>query len=221
MRDPALARPALVKPALVILAAGASSRLGRCKALLPLPSPDGDERTPIELLASAGAAFDGAVPLVVTGADHAAIAASDAVHRAGVELVWNERWSSGRTGGVLLAASRRPGLALCLAPVDVPLVPRSVFEALLSAWIAADGPAEGWLAPSYRRSPGAVPEFGHPIVLGWKLLRTLSGLDSETPLRTLRSRAKPVFDVEVASPAILDDLDTREEFERLRSDRSN
>jgi len=74
----------------VILAAGASSRLGQCKALLPLPSPAGKESTPIELLAEAGAAMDGAVPLVVTGADHAAIAASDAVRRAGAEIVRNE-----------------------------------------------------------------------------------------------------------------------------------
>ena len=208
------------RPGLVILAAGASSRLGRCKALLPLPSPSGGERTPLELLASAGAAFDGDVPLVVTGADHPAIAASDAVRRAGAEVVQNERWSSGRTGGVLLAASRRPGLDLCLAPVDVPLVPCSVFDALLSAWLAAGAPPEGWLAPSYRRSPGAVPEFGHPVVLGRQLLRALSGNDAGTPLRALRSRARPVFGVEVASPEILDDLDTEEDFERLRRDRS-
>ncbi len=204
----------------MILAAGASARLGRCKALVPLPSPSGDERTPIELLASAGAAFDGDVPLVVAGADHAAIAASDAVRRAGAEVLLNERWSEGRTGGILLAALRRPGLDLCLAPVDVPLVPGSVFDALLSGWLAAGSPEEGWLAPSYRRSPGAVPEFGHPVVLGRKLLHGLSGNDAGTPLRTLRARAKPVFGVEVSSPGILDDLDTEEDFERLRRDRS-
>jgi CTP:molybdopterin cytidylyltransferase MocA len=208
------------RPGLVILAAGASSRLGRCKALALLPSPDGGERTPIELLASAGASFDGAVPLVVTGADHAEIAASDAVRRAGAEVVRNERWSDGRTGGVLLAASRRSGLDLCVAPVDVPRVPRSVFDALLSAWLAAGAPAEGWLAPSYRRPAGTVPEFGHPVVLGRKLLQHLSGNDAGTPLRTLRALAKPVFDVEVASPEILDDLDTEEDLERLRRDRS-
>ena len=208
------------RPALVILAAGASSRLGRCKALVPLPSPDGGERTPIELLASAGAAFDGDVPLVVAGADHAAIAASEAVRRAGAEVALNERWSSGRTGGVLLAASRRPALDLCIAPIDVPLVPRSVFDALLSAWIAADRPPDGWLAPWYRRSPKAVPEFGHPIVLGRKLLQALAGEDPGTPLRSLRTRAKPVFGVEVASPEILDDLDTEDDLERLGRDRS-
>ena len=204
----------------MILAAGASSRLGRCKALLPLPSSDGKERTPIELLAEAGSAMDGAAPLVVTGADHAAIEASDAVRRAGAEVVRNERWSSGRTGGVLLAAGRRPGLDLCIAPVDVPLVPRAVFDVLLSTWLAAGSPETGWLAPAYRRSEGAIPSFGHPVLLGRTLVAGIAGTDAGTPLRDLRSRARPVFSVDVASSAILDDLDTAEDLARLRRDRS-
>src|SRR5215831_10663774 len=162
-------------PALVLLAAGASSRLGRCKALIPLPSTAGDERTPIELLAKAGEIMDGAPPLVVTGADHAAIEASDAVRRSGAEVIRNESWSSGRTGGILLAAARRPGLDLCIAPVDVPLVPRSVFDALLAAWIAAGAPASGWLAPAYRRSRDELPNFGHPVLLGRTLLAEIAG----------------------------------------------
>jgi len=200
-----------LRPALVILAAGASARLGRCKALVPLPSTEGGERTPIELLAAAGRAFDGAIPLVVTGADHDAIASSGAVERAGAEILENESWASGRTGGLLLAAARRPGLDLCVAPVDVPLVPRSVFDALLRAWIERGSPGSGWLAPSHDSN------FGHPLVLGRDLLRELPAAAAPgTPLRTLRAHGKPVFTVEVASSEILDDLDTPEDLERLR-----
>jgi CTP:molybdopterin cytidylyltransferase MocA len=210
---------AMRSPGLVILAAGASSRLGRCKALLPLPSPAGDERTPIELLASAGAAFDGAAPLVVTGADHAAIEASGAARRAGAEVACNANWHRGRTGGLLLAASLRAGLDLCVAPVDVPLVPRAIFDALLEAWLRAGSPERGWLAPLFRSSPSAVPRFGHPIVLGRSLLRDLAEEDPSIPLRALRTRAKPVFSVEVVSPEVLDDLDTAEDLGRLRGER--
>ena len=194
----------------MILAAGASSRLGRCKALVPLPAPDGTERSPIELLAAAGSRFDGAVPLVVTGADHEAITASGVVERAGAEILRNEGWASGRTGGLLLAAAQRPDLDLCVAPVDAPLVPRAVFEALLEAWLAAGSPEEGWLAPAL------ASRFGHPLVLGRGFLRGLEGIDPETPLKDLRQRGKPVFAVEVADPAVLDDLDTPEDLDRLR-----
>ena len=199
-----------MRPALVLLAAGASTRLGRCKALVPLPSPGGGERTPIELLAEAGRDLDGAPPLVVTGADHDAIASSGAIERAGAEIVRNEGWASGRTGGLLLAAARRPGLDLCVAPVDVPLVPRSVFRALLAAWEERGAPGLGWLAPSHDSN------FGHPLLLGRDLVRAIAATGPGTPLRTLRSWGNPVFAVEVGSSEILDDLDSPADLERLR-----
>jgi molybdopterin-guanine dinucleotide biosynthesis protein A len=99
-----------VKPALIVLAAGASERLGECKALASITP-----RTPLELLLENGAVFDDVPPLVVTGADHARI---QRAVPAGVAIAFNARWSAGRTGGVQLAALLRTGCDLCLAPVD-------------------------------------------------------------------------------------------------------
>jgi molybdenum cofactor cytidylyltransferase len=195
-------------PALVILAAGASERLGFCKALAPLTP-----KTPLELLLAAGRCFDGAAPLVITGQDHDAIAA--AAPR-GVEVRRNSDWERGRTGGVLLAASLRSGLDLCLAPVDVPLVPASVFEALLAAWLRSNSPGRGWLAPSFTPKGSPSPRFGHPVVLGRDLLQDHAGLEPKTPLNRLRERGDPVFSVEVGAPEILDDLDDPEDFGRLQ-----
>jgi CTP:molybdopterin cytidylyltransferase MocA len=90
----------------------------------------------------------------------------------------------------------------------------------LSAWLAAGSPPSGWLAPAYRRSLAEVPNFGHPVLIGRTVLAGIAGTDPATPLRSLRSRARPVFSVDVASPEILDDLDTAEDFERMRRDRS-
>ncbi len=192
-----------MKPALVVLAAGASARLGECKALVALTP-----RTPLELLLENGVVFDGAPPLVVTGVDHARI------QRAlppGVAIAFNARWSTGRTSSVQCAHALRVGLDLCIAPVDVPLVPRSVFEALSQAWHAHGSPARGWLAPRHG------DRFGHPIVVGRALLEELAGFEPAEPLRGLRERALPLVSVPVECPEILDDLDCPGDFERLRS----
>jgi hypothetical protein len=57
-----------VKPALVILAAGASTRLGTCKALASITP-----RCALEVLLENGQVLDDVSPLVVTGKDHDAI----------------------------------------------------------------------------------------------------------------------------------------------------
>jgi molybdenum cofactor cytidylyltransferase len=196
-----------VKPALVILAAGASSRLGTCKALAPITP-----RCALELLLEAGAGLDEVPPLVVSGAHH------DRIARAlpsGAALVRNARWSQGRTGSVAIAASVRSGRDLCLAPVDVPLVPRAVFEALASAWREAGSPSRGWLAPRH------AARTGHPVIVGRDLARVLveelAGFGPDTPLRALRSRADPLIALDVDHVEVLDDFDTPADLRALQT----
>jgi CTP:molybdopterin cytidylyltransferase MocA len=198
--------PGIVKPALVLLAAGSSSRLGACKALVSL-TPKNAPKNALELLSEAGACFDGATPLVITGADHARI---EAALPRGLEIAHNAEWSRGRTGGVALAHLRRPGLDLCLAPVDVPLVPARVFEALLWAWASAGSPSQGWLAP---RRAG---RFGHPVLVGRSLLEELAEFEPGAPLSALRARADPLLSVDVDADEVLDDLDDPEDLARMR-----
>lgn len=190
-----------MKPTLVILAAGASRRLGETKALASIGG-----RTVLERLLAAGAQLRD-TPLVITGADHEAIAAALPEH---VECARNAHWHRGRTGGVQLAAKLRPGCDLCLAPVDVPLVPRDVFEALGAAWSAAGHPPRGWLAPAVEG------RFGHPVVLGRELLEALISFDPDRSLRELRSLADPLIAVETPHRAVLDDLDTPADLASLR-----
>lgn len=198
------------KPALVILAAGESRRLGECKALVALTP-----RHPLELLLAAGACCDDVPPLVVTGADHAKIVAA---LPAGVDVVLNADWAVSRSAGVRAAADIRADRDLLLAPVDVPLVPREVFDRLLEAWRASGSPARGWLAPRCRtRDDSEKSSYGHPILVGRNLVRDLEAMALEAPLRELRRRAAPVFSVDVRSRAILDDLDTPADLSRLRA----
>ena len=193
-------------PALVILAAGESARLGECKALAQLR--DKPRATPLSLLLEAGRGLGDATPLVVTGAHHAAIAAATP---AGVELVFNQRWSEGRTGSVLCARDLRPGRDLCLTPVDVPLVPHPVFVALRDAWVEAGSPPNGWLAPA---TPDGRP--GHPIVVGRELLSAWQPQSYDEPLRRLRALSSPLWTAPVPSSAIHDDLDTPTDLAALR-----
>ncbi len=203
-----------MNPALVILAAGASRRLGQCKALVPLAFG-----TPLSLLARAGACLEPNRPLVVTGA-HDGLIRERAPQ--GVDVCYNPDWRRGKLTSVVLAARERPRQDLILAPVDVPLVPREVFEALLRAWNEAGSPARGWLAPRYA-PPEGVPRrarsgaFGHPVLAGRELLGEFGELAPEASLRDLRALADPLLAVGVDRPEILDDLDTPEDLERLRA----
>ena len=190
-------------PLLVILAAGASERLGSCKALVDIAGA-----SPLERLLRAGEGLGCRAPLVITGPDHDRIRAATP---AGVEVLENPDWAAGRTGSVQLAQRARPGRALCLAPVDVPRVPRAVFVELARAWERAGDPPLGWLAP--RTDDG---RYGHPVVLGAELLARGASLAPDTPLRTLREQAEPLLGVPVSGREILEDLDTPSDLERIR-----
>lgn len=199
-------------PTLVVLAGGASSRLGTCKALVRI-----GDRSPLEhlLAAAAGAGFAG-TPLVVGGRHHAEI---EAAAPPGVQLVQNASWERGRTGSIQAAVAAAPGQDLCLAPVDVPLVPASVFGALVAAWRAAGAPDRGWLAPHVAGSESAEdgqPRRGHPVLLGRNLLGEIALAGPDRPLRSFRSLADPVWSIPVAGNEILDDLDGPDDLARLR-----
>jgi len=195
-----------VNPALVILAAGASERLGRPKALVEF-----DGVSVLARLCAAGRAVDGGRALALLG-PHATELAPHLPP--GCRRLDNPDWAAGRSGGVRLAARALPGRALLLAPVDVPLVPARVFEALTLEWARLGQPVQGWLAP--RLAGTRPPAYGHPVVVGPGLLEALEGLPADVPLRELRARARPLASIEVFDPEILDDLDTPADLERLR-----
>jgi molybdenum cofactor cytidylyltransferase len=198
-----------VKLALVVLAAGASARLGQCKALALLGG-----RSVLARLLEAGGGIGDVPPLVVTGSDHPSI--SRAAPR-GCELLFNPEWERGRAGGVLLAHERWPDHALCLAPVDVPLVPASVFTALARKWDELGAPPSGWLAPRLRLAGDPLHgHFGHPVVAGPRLLARLADLAPEADLRSLRRLSDPLCQLAVETAAILDDLDLPSDLERLQ-----
>ncbi|MEC7232218.1 MAG: NTP transferase domain-containing protein [Planctomycetota bacterium] len=196
-------------PRAILLCAGASSRLGEPKALAEL----GGQSVLARLLTAARAVDR--EPLVITGRDHAVIAA--AARDLGCLAIRNERWAEGRTGSVLTGSAARAGEDLLVMPADVPLVTGDTVRALASSWLEAGAPPRGWLAPRVVDRGGRVL-FGHPVLIGRDLCaHELPGLPPDAGLKTLRGLAEPLLSREVTDAAILDDLDTPADLEALRA----
>lgn len=194
--------------AVLILAAGQASRMGRCKALLPLTEDAGDHA-----LSRLTRLWSGAdIRLVVTGF-HAEV-----VEAACTELGWGcvrnpqpERgmFSSVCTGleeiGRVAAASGVDGVFL--QPVDVPLVRPLTVARLNEA--AAESPAAA-LIPTFAGTEG------HPVFLPLGLLPSILAADGEGGLRAVLS-GLPLRRVPVADALMLRDMDTPEDYAALRA----
>lgn len=193
----------------VILAAGASRRLGEPKALVPLTSAPGD--VPLFRLLDAARSAGADDVVVVTGRHDREIRRALELRADAARVIHNVAWADGRTGSVAAAVRAHPGRDLLLAPVDVPLVPAEVMRVLVEAWTELGNPARGWLAPEFE---GA---FGHPVLVGRELAREVTSESPDRPLKELRARAEPLSFRSVTSARILDDLDTPDDLLRLQS----
>jgi molybdenum cofactor cytidylyltransferase len=201
-------------PSLIVLAGGASSRLGQCKALVRF-----NGETAIRRLLRAGAQLGGEPVLVITGKHGPELAAAlqIEVDRGRVQLHHNPHWSAGRTANLQLAQGLRPARDLCVAPVDCPLVSGATFRALAEAWSARGRPARGWLAPKLKHRDASAGAYGHPVIVGRDLAAELCGLGPDSALRELRARARPLLSLAVDDVAILDNLDTPQDLNNLRA----
>ena len=192
----------------VIPAAGHSRRMGQPKLLLPLGGATVIER-------------------VLTVLDHPAIGArcvvvrasdaplTDAVRRAGGLVLHPPVDPPDMRASVSFALetiqrdfSPRDDDGWLLVPADHPVLDRGLIEALLSAW--------------QREQPLVlVPRVGnrrgHPTLFRWSLAREVPRIPADLGLNWLLSNhAREVCELSVEGDAALMDLDTPEDYERLR-----
>jgi CTP:molybdopterin cytidylyltransferase MocA len=186
----------------VVLAAGASSRLGRVKALLAF-----GERTALELVLDAlrGAGVDAGV--IVTGE-------ADAELRAAVRaapFVWarNPSPEAGRLGSLQAGLDSAAAGAVLLWPVDRPLASPETVRALLEA---------AGKFPDRIVVPESGGRRGHPLVLPCSLRPALRSASPDASLRdVLRTSGIARHVVTLDDPGIHFDLDTEEAYaEALR-----
>lgn len=188
-------------PFAVVLAAGASSRMGRPKALCTLS----DGRTFVGAIAGTALAAGCGELLVVLGPPHA-----DAIRPAlptGARVVFNPAPERGMLSSVQAGISALPPgtRAALIWPVDIPLVSPETVRAVLDA------------------DPGrlVIPTYGgrggHPIRIPADRFAGLHALDPSRGLRGL-IEADPgaVVRLAVDDPSVLVDVDTPEDLGRLR-----
>ena len=194
----------------VVLAAGASARMG-----VPKPLLDAGGMTFAARLVDA-LAHGGCDPVLVVGASDAGALADEIARGAGV-LVVNPGGGGGQIGSLRAALDHLEGMAdppgaFAFTPVDNPFVAAATVRTLVEAW---RGSRAAIVLPRH----GDVR--GHPVVADMRLSDEFRAEGLPEGARTVvRSDPARVLEVEVADPGVADDLDTIKRYrERFSSTR--
>lgn len=184
----------------VVLAAGASIRMGAPKALVHWRG-----RSFVGNVVDRAVAAGCAPVVVVQGAHPIAV---DEIAPATIRI--NPRWSEGPTTSLQAGLGGLAGLdAVVIATIDRPHLALATWQALLAAH--AREPEAVW-------QPRYGTKRGHPLLFpAWLLPRVLQLAPTQTLHELLASpevaAARRVFDVE--DPAVLDNIDSPDDLARL------
>jgi molybdenum cofactor cytidylyltransferase len=191
----------------IVLAAGASTRMGQAKAALPLGKTG--ETVVARVVKTV---LDGGVPslVVVAGAHIDAVLAAMPVREPRARVIEHHGWEQGQLSSLLagLAAIDTPLLEAALVTlVDVPLVRPSTVAAVIEAWRRDR-------APIVRPVDG--DRHGHPVIFDRSVFDALRSADpaigAKAVFAAYRSR---ILDVEVKDPGAFEDIDTPEDYRKL------
>jgi molybdenum cofactor cytidylyltransferase len=191
----------------IVLAAGASSRMGRPKASLPL-SDVGDTflarlgRT----LLSAGLSR----VTVVTGAYPDIVAQAWPDHDPRVHVVHNTQWSRGQLSSIVVgldAVDHDRLEAVAIALVDVPLVRAETVRALVDTW-------QTRRAPIVR--PSRDGRHGHPVIFDRRVFDELRAADPMHGAKpVVHAHRATLIDLPVDDEGAFLDADTEEDYRAL------
>jgi molybdenum cofactor cytidylyltransferase len=179
----------------VMLAAGASIRMGKWKLTLPW-----GHSTIIEC--SVRSALKTCSRVILVGGSHADELEKLFHNWKNVRLVVNEQYSKGMFSSIKTGVSFVKTGRFFLALGDMPLVDPAVYKCLLN----------------YRKVPVVIPKYngkkGHPILLAKKVIKTVNALDETRTLRDVLAQF-PTLAVPVEDSHILHDFDSQEDYENL------
>ncbi len=201
----------------IIPAAGASSRMGSFKPLLPFGPA---EATVVETTVTSALAAGLRVILVLghRGGEIAQRLGSclgpGVLGQAGLVLVDNPRWEEGMMSSLQAGLAQVTGDHFSTLPADMPLVDASIHLALEAAWKserAAGLPA----VPLFASCQG---EAGHPVLIPSTLIPGLLSLPAKAKARPfLLSQGGRLVDIPLpAGAATLQDLDTYADYRAAR-----
>lgn len=190
--------------AAIILAAGYSSRMGAFKPLLPFGETTVLERS-IALFRAAGIADI----RVVTG--HRADDLLPLLARLQVRPLFNVHYAQGMFSSVLAAAAslEAENEAFFLLPVDFPLLRPESVDSLLRAWRRGEGRILYPTCHGRRGHPPLLAASYREAILAWPGHGGLRGL--------LQQYQEDAMNIETGDEGILLDMDTPEDYARLRA----
>ena len=185
----------------IVLAAGKSERMGRPKALLPIQG-----RTFLENILDAISRTSIEDTIVVLGHHRDQIERSMSLP----SVVFNPDYERGMItsfqAGIRKLSWETAGAFLFL--VDHPLVESTTIESMIMN-----------LAPNRIVLPTFDRRRGHPVLFSSEVLEEILALGpSEGANIVVRKNPDRIIEVPVNAPGILVDIDTPEQFERLRKD---
>ncbi len=156
--------------------------------------------------AACAAHLDGVI--AVLGAEGAEVA--KALDGLRLTVVQNEAWPSGQAGSLRCALEALPDdcAAVLFLLADQPLLDAALLERLVKRY-RQSGCAT--VAPAYRG------RRGNPVLFDLKHWRTaLFGLSGDQGARALLAEEAAIELVEVADEAVFDDLDTPQDYEKMK-----
>lgn len=192
----------------VVLAAGLSSRMGgRSKALLALDDRDVFVTRIVRTLQAAGISH----VVVVVGHEADEVERVVRAETPGAQVVVNADYRSGQFSSVIAglnAVDDRGVDAMLLALVDAPLFSADTVRAIVTRFEEAR-------APVVRAVRG--DEHGHPVLIGRQLFPEIRDADPSRGAKPIvRAHASKVGDVAVDDPGAFVDVDTPDDYARLR-----
>jgi molybdenum cofactor cytidylyltransferase len=191
----------------IVLAAGASSRMGQAKAALTLGQTGETLIARVIRTLLSGGALE---VTVVAGAHIDAVRTALPPHERRVRMIEHRGWQQGQLSSLLagLSAIDHPLLEGALVTlVDVPLVQPSTVAAVIAEWRRTR-------APIVRPSQG--DRHGHPVMFDASVFQDLREADPGVGAKAVFAKHRlRIVNVEVNDPGAFEDIDTPEDYDRV------
>jgi len=192
------------KVAGVILAAGSASRMGSIKQLLPFRG-----KTILEhVIANA---HRSALHEVILVLGYCSDKIKSKIDSSGIKIVINKEYQKGQSHslkkGLEKVSANCKGVMFLLG--DQPLVTESIMNKLINTFEISDSPIV---------IPYCNGKRGNPVIIARSLFSRLESLSADTGARVLFKEFKhEILKVSVTNKAILEDIDTMDDYEKLLS----
>jgi molybdenum cofactor cytidylyltransferase len=185
----------------IVLAAGASSRMGTQKLLLPF-----GDKTVIEKIIEQVESVVSSDIVVVIGSHRDEI--QNKIGKPQLKFIHNELYMEGMLSSVICGFQALPDEAKAALVYlgDQPQIPAGIALQVISAWKQS---GKGIVIPVFSG------KRGHPVLIETRYMKEIEQLDPEQGLRMLSKKfSYDVQEVECTSQEILRDIDTPEDYQK-------